>query len=82
MFLIIPVLLRFILVKLHSIVVHVYFIGDYIGASAEIMSERELIKEFKSIACDEALTDQEILTYLQWAKNKVDVALNYYFNRI
>ena len=43
---------------------------------------RERIVEFKAIACDEGLADDEVRTYLTWAKGKIDVALNYYFNRI
>ncbi len=48
------------------------------------MSDRnkEKISEFKAIACEESLSEDEVQTYLSWAKGKVDVALNFYFNRV
>jgi hypothetical protein len=46
------------------------------------MSETNKIEEFRFVACNDSLTNEQIRTYLQWAKGKVDVALNYYFNKI
>lgn len=44
--------------------------------------DRQKIAEFRIIACDDSITEEDIKTYLTWSKGKVDVALNYYFNRI